>query len=82
MILTLALIFLPLLAGSTSAQDISINFGDDTSLTQQLVQIVLLMTILSLAPSILIMVTSFVRIVVVLSLVRMAMGVQPRRRTW
>ena len=39
-------------------------------------QIVALITILSLAPSILIMMTSFVRIVVVLSLLRTAMGLQ------
>jgi len=75
-VLALALAFLPLLAGSTSAQDVSINFANQTGLTERVVQIVVLMTILSVAPSILIMVTSFVRIVVVLSLVRMAMGVQ------
>jgi flagellar biosynthesis protein FliP len=39
-------------------------------------QIFLLMTILSLAPSILIMLTSFTRIVMVLSLLRQAMGTQ------
>jgi flagellar biosynthesis protein FliP len=75
-ILALALVFLPMLVGATSAQDISINFGDETSLTERVVQLVVLMTILSLAPSILIMVTSFVRIVVVLSMLRMAIGVQ------
>ena len=76
LILTLAAMFLPLLAGSTSAQDVSINFADQASLTHRIVQLVVLMTVLSIAPSILIMVTSFVRIVVVLSMVRMAMGVQ------
>ncbi|HXZ68574.1 MAG TPA: flagellar type III secretion system pore protein FliP [Alphaproteobacteria bacterium] len=76
LILTLAALFLPFLAGSTSAQDVSINFADQASLTQRIVQLVVLMTVLSVAPSILIMVTSFVRIVVVLSMVRMAMGVQ------
>jgi len=39
-------------------------------------QIVFLLTILSLAPSILIMMTSFTRIVIVLSFLRMAMGTQ------
>lgn len=40
------------------------------------IQILLLLTILSLAPSILIMLTSFTRIIVVLSFVRSALGLQ------
>src|SRR5437763_3420946 len=39
-------------------------------------QIIVLLTILSLAPAILIMMTSFTRIVIVLSLLRQAMGTQ------
>src|SRR3954447_2439408 len=39
-------------------------------------QIIILLTVLSLAPAILIMVTSFTRIVIVLSLLRQAMGTQ------
>lgn len=58
------------------AQDISIDFGDDSSLTERAVQLVGLLTILALAPSILVMVTSFTRIVVVLSLLRTAIGLQ------
>lgn len=65
-----------LIAAPASAQEISIDFSDETSLTQRVAQLVVMMTILSVAPSILIMVTSFVRIVVVLSMLRMAMGVQ------
>ncbi len=57
-------------------QDVSINFGDDTTLTQRAVQFVGLVTVLALAPSILVMVTSFTRIVVVLSLLRTAIGLQ------
>ena len=41
-----------------------------------MMQIVALITVLSIAPSILIMMTSFVRIVVVLSLLRTALGLQ------
>jgi flagellar biosynthetic protein FliP len=44
--------------------------------TGRIVQIVLLLTVLSVAPSILMMVTSFTRIVVVLSLLRSALGLQ------
>ncbi len=57
-----------------SAQDISINFGQGAGLTERVLQLVALMTVLSLAPSILVMVTSFTRIVVVLSLLRTALG--------
>ena len=68
-----ALVLLPAIA---LAQDISVNFGDDTTLTERAVQLVGLITVLALAPSILIMVTSFTRIVVVLSLLRTAIGLQ------
>ena len=47
-----------------------------SSMTSRLMQIFLLITILGLAPSILIMVTSFVRITIVLSIVRTALGLQ------
>src|SRR4051794_20062193 len=56
------------------AQDISISLGQGTGLTERVVQLIALITILSLAPSILVMVTSFTRIVVVLSLLRTALG--------
>ncbi|MCA1298819.1 flagellar type III secretion system pore protein FliP [Stappia indica] len=59
-----------------AAQDISIGFGEGTTLTERAVQLVALLTILSLAPSIIVMVTSFTRIVVVLSLLRSAIGLQ------
>jgi flagellar biosynthetic protein FliP len=45
-------------------------------MTEQILQLVMLVTVLSLAPSILIMMTCFTRIVVVLSLLRTAIGVQ------
>jgi flagellar biosynthetic protein FliP len=54
----------------------TLNLGEQGTLTERVVQLIALVTILSLAPSILIMVTSFVRIVVVLSLLRTAIGVQ------
>jgi flagellar biosynthetic protein FliP len=69
----LAFVLIPHIA---DAQDISVNFGDNTSLTQRAVQLIGLITLLSLAPSILVMVTSFTRIIVVLSLLRTAIGLQ------
>jgi flagellar biosynthetic protein FliP len=64
------------LATGAYAQDISINFGQGLGLSERALQLVALLTILSLAPSILVMVTSFTRIVVVLSLLRTAIGTQ------
>jgi flagellar biosynthesis protein FliP len=63
------------------AQDISISFGNGqqgsgNGLTERAVQLIALITVLSLAPAILVMVTSFTRIVVVLSLLRTAIGLQ------
>lgn len=65
-----------LFAEPAAAQQISIDLGNDNTLTARIVQLVGLITVLSLAPSILIVVTSFTRIIVVLSLLRSALGVQ------
>ncbi len=60
-----------------AAQTLSLDLGEGgNSVTGRLIQIVSLITVLSLAPSILVMVTSFTRIVVVLSFMRTAMGTQ------
>lgn len=60
------------------AQSVTVDLGPQggTSTTGRVIQLVLLLTILSLAPSILVMMTSFTRIVVVLSLLRTAIGTQ------
>ncbi|MFC3705681.1 flagellar type III secretion system pore protein FliP [Devosia honganensis] len=63
-------------SAQAGAQDLTIDFGDDTTLTERAIQLIGLITLLSLAPSILVMVTSFTRIVVVLSLLRTAIGLQ------
>ena len=72
----LALLGVVLGIGPVSAQDISVNFGPSTSVSERAVQLVALITLLSIAPSIVVMVTSFTRIVVVLSLLRTAIGLQ------
>ncbi|MDP2781457.1 flagellar type III secretion system pore protein FliP [Devosia sp. RY10] len=71
-----ALLLVALTPSLAFGQDVSIDFGDDTTITERAVQIIGLITLLSLAPSILVMVTSFTRIVVVLSLLRTAIGLQ------
>lgn len=63
-------------AQPAAAQDVSISLGQGNSVTERSVQLIGLMTVLSIAPSILVMVTSFTRMVVVLSLLRSAMGLQ------
>ena len=55
---------------------LSIDFNGSGLFTDRMLQIVALITVLSIAPSIIIMMTSFVRIVVVLSLLRTALGLQ------
>ena len=75
-----ALATVMIMAGNLAAQTIpkiSLQVGevtDPTDLSSSL-QIIILITVLALAPSILIMVTSFVRIVIVLSFLRHAMGI-------
>ena len=67
-----------LLMGSTPAfaQSVNLDFGEGGSSTARIVQLVVLLTVITLAPSILVMVTSFARIVIVLSLLRTALGTQ------
>jgi flagellar biosynthetic protein FliP len=60
--------------GPAAAQNLSLDLGEGGSLTNRLVQFLALLTVLSLAPSLLMMVTSFTRIVIVLSLLRTAIG--------
>jgi flagellar biosynthesis protein FliP len=62
------------LTAPAGAQDVNINFGQGSGLTERVIQMIALLTVLSLAPSILVMMTSFTRIVVVLSLLRTALG--------
>jgi len=65
-----------LMAAPAAAETISVDLGPGGGLTNRIVELVALITVLSIAPSILIMVTSFVRISVVLSLLRTALGLQ------
>ena len=63
-------------AEPASAQVVSLNLGNEGTATGRLLQLLALVTVLSLAPSILVMVTSFTRIVIVLSFLRSAIGLQ------
>ncbi len=59
-----------------AAETLTLDIGQGGSATARILQLIALLTVLSLAPSILIMVTSFTRIVIVLSFLRSAMGLQ------
>ncbi len=60
------------------AQSVAIDLGatGGAGATARLVQLTALITVLSLAPSLLVMVTAFTRIIIVLSLLRSALGTQ------
>jgi flagellar biosynthetic protein FliP len=60
------------------AEAITLDLGQNLSAhgTNRILSLFMIMTVLSLAPSLLMMLTGFVRIVVVLSLVRNALGLQ------
>jgi flagellar biosynthesis protein FliP len=74
-ILFLALPLL-LVAAPAWAQTVTLDLGEGGSSTGHIVQLLVLLTVLSLAPAILITVTSFTRIIVVLSFLRNALGTQ------
>ncbi len=65
-----------LIAGPALAQELSINLGDDGSLSLRSVQLLLLITVLSIVPGLAVMVTCFPFIVTVLSILRQAIGLQ------
>ncbi|WP_371156806.1 flagellar type III secretion system pore protein FliP [Jannaschia sp. 2305UL9-9] len=64
------------MANQAGAQDLSVTFGDEGSLTLRSMQLIALLTVLSLAPGIAITVTCFPFIVTVLSILRQAIGLQ------
>jgi flagellar biosynthesis protein FliP len=62
---------------AAAGPSVSIDLGSDApKQTAVVVQILILLTVLSLAPALFIMVTSFTRIVIVLSFLRQALGTQ------
>ena len=69
-----ALLFLP--GGTALAQSLTVDLGPSGGVTERALQLVALITVLALAPSVLVMATSFTRIVVVLSILRSALGTQ------
>ena len=77
----LLLLFLPLFGGDVNAPpipvvDLTINSPQTPTQLVKSINIVILMTILVLAPSLVLVMTSFVRLLIVFSFLRQAMGTQ------
>ncbi|WP_226551583.1 flagellar type III secretion system pore protein FliP [Celeribacter naphthalenivorans] len=71
----LAISFL-LIGETASAQAITLDLGDDGSLATRSIQLLLLVTVLSIVPGIAVTLTCFPFIVTVLSILRQAIGLQ------
>ena len=70
-------LLLLILVAPASAQSLSLDLGEGGgSTTGRIVELIALMTVLSVVPGLLVTVTSFTRIVVVLSFLRTAIGIQ------
>lgn len=74
----LLLLSLPALVGAEGLPTLTFGVGETTNPGQvsNTIQVLFVLTVLSLAPAILLMTTAFTRIVIVLSFVRQAMGTQ------
>ena len=59
-----------------SAQELTLSLGEDGSLTNRSIQLIALITVLSIAPGLAIMLTCFPFIVTVLSILRQGLGLQ------
>ena len=74
--LFLTIVFGVVAAATTGAQaqELTLNFGDQGALSVRAVQLLILLTLLSLVPGLLVMVTCFPFIVTVLAILRQALG--------
>ncbi len=70
------ILFFVVLSAPAAAQDLSVSFGEDSSLTARGIQLFVLITLLSVVPGLAIMITCFPFIVTVLSILRQAIGLQ------
>ena len=77
-IVLLTVLFFPVIAAAVSLPTVTIgvNEADTPQQVSTALQVIFLLTILSIAPAIILMTTCFTRIVIVLGFVRQAMGTQ------
>lgn len=71
-----AFVLVALGPATAQAQDITLSLGDGGSLSGRTIQLILLITVLSIAPGLAIMVTCFPFLVTVLAILRQAIGLQ------
>lgn len=74
--LALALALLALFTGAATAQEVTLSLGDEGSLASRSIQLIVLITLLSIVPGLAIMLTCFPFLVTVFSILRMAIGLQ------
>jgi len=63
-------------ASGSGTGSVSINLGNAVTKPSESLEIIIALTLLSIAPALLIMMTSFTRVIIVLSLTRQALGLQ------
>lgn len=73
-LIALAILMAP--AAFAQTGPLNINVGSDLLSSQRLFQVIALVTVLSIAPSLLLMVTSFTRLIIVFGFLRSALGLQ------
>jgi flagellar biosynthesis protein FliP len=84
LLLLVVIVFTLIMGATVHAEPLSLPYinlsiggsADDSGKAATVIQLLFVLTVLSLAPAILLMLTSFTRVVVVLSLVRHALGTQ------
>ena len=75
-LLLFSLVFMPGMAQAQGIPLVNVTGGKNGQQYSMTLQLLGLMTVLTLLPSLLLMMTSFVRIIIVLSLLRQALGTQ------
>ncbi len=65
-----------LIPAAAAAQEVTLSLGDGGSISARSIQLILLITVLSLAPGLAIMITCFPFLVTVLAILRQAIGLQ------
>lgn len=75
-VLLLAAALALMVAGPALAQSLSLDLGDGSSLATRSIQLLAMLTVLSLVPGLAVMITCFPFIVTVLSILRQAIGLQ------
>ncbi|WP_170561999.1 flagellar type III secretion system pore protein FliP [Ruegeria atlantica] len=75
-IMMLAVALAVLTPSVTTAQDLSVSLGEGGSISARTIQLILLITVLSLAPGLAIMITCFPFLITVLAILRQGIGLQ------